>query len=92
MRVGSGANLADMESRAQTLRRRISAYRSYLAVSADIHIFRRLLNDIAIDEAELARLERSGELLARVSERPTPTHEASVPGDGQAAALEDRGG
>lgn len=45
-----------MEDRAEILRRRIDAYRCYLAVGSDIVITRLILREIATDEAELAAI------------------------------------
>ena len=54
-----------MEDRAKILRRRIDAYRCYLAVGSDIVMVRQILREIAIDEAELAAIADGEQASAR---------------------------
>jgi hypothetical protein len=50
-----------MEQRAETLRRRIALYRRYLAEGVDADLARQYLDHLAMDEAELAGIERDTE-------------------------------
>jgi hypothetical protein len=47
-----------MEDRTEILRRRIDAYRCYLAVGGDIQTVRMILSEVTVHEAELAAIER----------------------------------
>jgi hypothetical protein len=49
--------------RAEILRRRVDAYRCYLAVGGDIETVRIVLNEVAACEVELAAIERRSDKL-----------------------------
>jgi hypothetical protein len=64
-----------METRAENLRRRIDAYRCYLAVGGDIQTVRLILKEVARHEAELAAIANE----AKDIEQQRSRHLQSLP-------------